>query len=232
MIPVLDDRLAAAARLCRPGQPVADIGCDHGKLTAYLACTGLYPKVIGVDLRPGPLSKAALTIKSARCEDWVDLRLGDGLSVLAPGEAGTIVLAGVSAQTAIGILSAAPWVLAPNGPRLVLVPATKHATLREWLYRSGFALAADEPVQAAGHWYAVIAADYTGKPLQPERITLERCLYGCTGEYPGGADYAALQRGRLQKLRLGLKDTDSLAQAIDAHLQAVKAAGLPCCLPR
>lgn len=229
MIPALDARLAAAARLCRPGTVVADIGCDHGKLTAYLACTGLYPKVIGADLRPGPLSKAAQTVQNAGCGGCVDLRLGDGLSVLAPGEAGTIVLAGLSAQTAIEILSAARWVFAPDGPRLVLVPATRHATLRAWLYRSGFALAADEPVQAAGHWYAVMAADYVGEP-QP--LTLERCLYGRTGEYPGGADYAALQRGRLQKLRRGLQDAEPLAQAIDAHLRAARAAGLPCTLPR
>ena len=50
----LDARLAAAAELCRPGLPVADVGCDHGKLTAALACSGLYPRVIGTDLRPGP----------------------------------------------------------------------------------------------------------------------------------------------------------------------------------
>ena len=57
MLPTLDARLTAAAELVRPGQPVADIGCDHGKLTAVLAASGRYPKVIGADLRPGPLSK-------------------------------------------------------------------------------------------------------------------------------------------------------------------------------
>ena len=49
MLPTLDARLAAAAELVRPGQPVADIGCDHGKLTAVLAASGRYPKVIGAE---------------------------------------------------------------------------------------------------------------------------------------------------------------------------------------
>lgn len=229
---MLDARLAAVARLCRPGLPVADIGCDHGKLAAYLACSGRYPLVIGADLRPGPLARAAQTVQSAGCGGRVQLRLGNGLSVLAPGEVGTIVLAGVSAQTTIEILSAAPWVPAPDGPRLVLAPATKHAALRAWLYRQGFALRADEPVRAAGRWYAVMAAEYTGEKQPPESLSLESCLYGRTGEYPGGADYAALQRGRLQKLRLGLAESDPLARRIDAHLQAAQAAGLPCALPR
>ena len=84
MLPTLDARLAAAAELVRPGEPVADIGCDHGKLTAVLAASGNYPKVIGADLRPGPLEKARVTC--APYGDKVQLRLGSGLSVLAPGE--------------------------------------------------------------------------------------------------------------------------------------------------
>lgn len=38
--PKLDERLQAAADLVRPCDTAADIGCDHGKLSAYLACTG------------------------------------------------------------------------------------------------------------------------------------------------------------------------------------------------
>ena len=81
MLPTLDARLTAAAELVRPGQPVADIGCDHGKLTAVLAASGKYPKVIGADLRPGPLAKARQTLENAGCLDRAELRLGDGLSV-------------------------------------------------------------------------------------------------------------------------------------------------------
>ena len=150
MLPTLDARLSAAAELVRPGEPVADIGCDHGKLTAVLAASGKYPKVIGADLRPGPLAKAEQTLEYAGCKDRAELRLGDGLSVLSTGEVSTIVLAGVSAQTTWEIIEKAPWVSAPGGPRLVMVPATRHSDLRRWLWEHGFSLAADRPVQAAG----------------------------------------------------------------------------------
>ena len=130
MLPTLDARLRAAAELVRPGEPVADIGCDHGKLTAVLAASWKYPKVIGADLRPGPLAKAEQTLEYAGCKDRAELRLGDGLSVLSPGEVSTIVLAGVSAQTTWEIIEKAPWVSAPGGPRLVMVPATRHSDLR------------------------------------------------------------------------------------------------------
>lgn len=216
MLPTLDARLAAAASLVLPGQAVADIGCDHGKLTAVLAASGRYPKVIGADLRPGPLAKARQTLQNAGCQDRAELRLGDGLSVLSPGEVGTVVLAGVSAQTAWQIVEAAPWVAQPGGPRLVLVPATRHASLRRWLWQHGFALVADLPVQAAGRWYAVMAAEYTGAVHTP---TLAECLFGRTGEHPGGAGYAAWQRAKLPRLRRGVPDGTPLAREMDALME-------------
>ena len=193
MLPTLDARLTAAAQLVRPGQPVADIGCDHGKLTAVLAASGRYPKVIGADLR-----------------------LGDGLSVLSAGEVGSIVLAGVSAQTTWEIIEKAPWVFAVGGPRLVMVPATRHSELRRWLWQHGFALVADRPVQAAGRWYAVMAAEYTGKVTEP---TFTQCLLGDTARWPEGAGYAAWQRAKLPRMRLGVPDGSPLAAEMDAILK-------------
>ena len=212
MLPTLDARLSAAAELVRPGEPVADIGCDHGKLTAVLAASGKYPKVIGADLRPGPLAKAEQTLEYAGCKDRAELRLGDGLSVLSPGEVSTIVLAGVSAQTTWEIIEKAPWVSAPGGPRLVMAPATRHSDLRRWLWEHGFAFAADRPVQAAGRWYAVMAAEYTGQVKTP---TFQECLFGLTGQWPEGEGYAAWQKAKLPRLRLGVPDGTELAKEMD-----------------
>ena len=212
MLPTLDARLSAAAELVRPGEPVADIGCDHGKLTAVLAASGRYPKVIGADLRPGPLAKAEQTLEYAGCKDRAELRLGDGLSVLSPGEVSTIVLAGVSAQTTWEIIEKAPWVSAPGGPRLVMVPATRHSDLRRWLWEHGFAFVADRPVQAAGRWYAVMAAEYTGQVKTP---TFQECLFGLTGQWPEGEGYAAWQKAKLPRLRLGVPDGTELAKEMD-----------------
>ena len=219
----LDARLAAAAALVRPGESVADIGCDHGKLTAFLAASGRFPHVIGADLRPGPLAKAQKTLAQAGLLEKVELRLGDGLSVLAPDEVGTVVIAGVSARTTAEILSAAPWIFTCDGPRLVLVPATKHAYLRAWLLQNGFALIRDIPIQTAGRWYAVMAAEYTGERCRPEQLSLAACLYGKTDAEPGANAYQALQRAKLAKLRLGLSEDDPLARAIDALLAQAEA---------
>ena len=172
--------------------------------------------MIGSDLRPGPLAKARQTVEAAHCQDRVELRLGDGLSVLSAGEVGTVVIAGVSAQTAWQMLEAAPWVFAPEGPRLVLIPATRHDELRRWLAEHGFRLVCDRPVEAAGRWYAVMAAEYDG---QRRTLTWAQALYGRTGEWPEAPGYAAKQREKLQKLRRGIPEGSPAAHEIDALLQ-------------
>ena len=122
------------------------------------------------------------------------------------------MLAGVSAQTTWEIIEKAPWVSAPGGPRLVMVPATRHSDLRRWLWEHGFSLAADRPVQAAGRWYAVMAAEYTGEVKTP---TFQECLFGLTGQWPEGEGYAAWQKAKLPRLRLGVPDGTELAKEMD-----------------
>ena len=199
--PRLDERLAAAAQLVRPGAAVADIGCDHGKLAIFLAVSGRARRVIAADLRPGPLATAAANCRRYGCEERVELRLGDGLSVLSPGEADTLVLAGVSAGTTIDILSAAPWVKTP-GMRLVCLPATKAPVLRRWLWEQGFDIEQERLALAAGRWYTVIGAAYTGQRRQP---TWEECLLGCWQGLPGAAGYAAQLAKKLEKVLRGLE---------------------------
>ncbi|MFR7460656.1 MAG: class I SAM-dependent methyltransferase [Subdoligranulum sp.] len=136
-VPHLDARLAAAAAYVRPGHIAADIGCDHGKLSAWLAGSGCCPLVFACDLREGPLQKARMT-----CAPWADkiqFRLGSGLSVLQPGEATEIIIAGMGAETVLEILDAAPWVRNEQY-NFVFVPATKHSVLRKGLAQRGFAL--------------------------------------------------------------------------------------------
>ena len=86
---------------------------------------------------------------------------------------------------------------------LVLVPATKHSILRRWLARRGFALRGETLCQAAGRWYAVMNAQYTGDAREPDGLY---CLTGLTQGQPGCADYYAVQNAKLKKYCLGLSD--------------------------
>lgn len=213
--PQLDARLAAAFAYVRPGHVAADIGCDHGKLSAALAGSGRCPLVLACDLRPDPLEKAR-----RRCAPYgekVQCRLGSGLSVVAPGEAEEIIIAGMGAETIIQILEAAPWVRDARY-NLVLVPATKHSILRRWLARQGFSLVGETLCQAAGRWYAVMNARYAATEHEPDGL---ECLCGRTEDQPGFAAYCAQQNGKLKKYRRGLPD-GAEAEAVDALIRQLE----------
>lgn len=214
-LPQLDARLSAAFAYVRPGHAAADIGCDHGKLSAALAGSGRCPLVLACDLRPDPLNKAR-----RRCAPYgerVQCRLGSGLSVVQPGEVDDIVIAGMGAETIMEILGAAPWVFDPRY-NLVLVPATKHSVLRRWLARRGFALVRETLCQAAGRWYAVMNARYAGTEHEPEGL---ECLCGKTEGQPGFGAYCAQQNIKLKKYRLGLAP-GAEADAVDGLIQELE----------
>lgn len=216
--PHLDERLLAAAYLVKEGCPAADIGCDHAKLSAWLVCTGHCPCVIACDLREGPLAKAAETLREYGCEDRVELRLGSGLEPLEPGEAKSFVMAGISAQTTIEILEAAPWVKTP-GLRLVCVPATKVWVLRRWMWEQGFSIVSDQPVQAAGRWYTALAAEYIGEKREP---TDRECAFGLAGPENFCADYRTHLIEKIQKLRLGAVGNPERQMRLDALLSELE----------
>ncbi|MBQ5755000.1 MAG: SAM-dependent methyltransferase [Oscillospiraceae bacterium] len=214
----LDARLRAAAQLVRRGHRAADIGCDHGKLSAALVCSGRCPFVVAADLRPGPLSVARANMEAAGCAGKVDLRLGNGLEVVRPGEAEDIIIAGMGAETICEILEAAPWVKDP-AVRLILVPATKHSILRRWLCRQGFELKEEKLARVGSRWYAVMAAEYTGKPFEPEG---RFCLLGLAQGLEGWQEYLKQQLVKLKKFSRGVEQDPALAGPVAALVEELE----------
>ena len=88
----LSKRLEVVASFVNDNSKVIDIGCDHGLLSIYLVNKYKNVKVI------------ATNIKKEKLENRIETRLGSGLDVVKAGEIDTIVIAGMGANTIVGIL--------------------------------------------------------------------------------------------------------------------------------
>ena len=153
----LGPRLRAIADLVPPDcRCLADIGTDHGYVPAALLLAGRVGRAVAADVGALPLDHARRTAARCGVEDRMDLRLGDGLSVLSPGEADVIVIAGMGGDTITEILAAAPW--SRDGPLLLLQPMSRAYELRRWLPEQGYAVRAETLVQDKGVLYPILSA--------------------------------------------------------------------------
>lgn len=154
----LDARLRAVAALVPTGCRVADIGADHAYLAMHLWQTGRLSGVIAADKNEGPCRSARRTLSAAGLTMDIPVRQGDGLLVLAPGEADVACIAGMGGALIIAILAAAPEVLRTLR-RLILQPMNDAPLLRRWLYEHHWHLAAETLAEADGRLYEILAAE-------------------------------------------------------------------------
>jgi len=148
----LSKRLAAIAEFVSKGDVIADVGTDHGYLPAWLIQNGICSAAIASDIRERPLHSAVQSADAAGVADRIDFRLCAGLEAYEKDDASCIVIAGMGAETIIGILSAAPWT---KGKKLILQPQTKHNLLRFWLSDNGYGISDARLVYDTGRIYIV-----------------------------------------------------------------------------
>ena len=171
----LDSRLQAAADLVIPGQPMADIGSDHGLLPAYLVSQEICPCAIATDLSAPSCEKTAALLKARQLETLVDVRQGNGLSVLSPEEAVTVVICGMGGMLMLEILTAAAPVLAST-KRLVLQPQKDIPAVRLWLAAHGWRIRQEKMIQERAFYYTLIAAEHGEMTLTNAEAEFGPCL--------------------------------------------------------
>ena len=212
---MLDKRLRCVAGLVRPGSVLADIGTDHAHLPVWLVKEGVCPRAVAADIRIGPAAAARRSVEAAGLEERIDVRVGDGLAPLCPGEADDIVIAGMGGETIASILGAAPWTK-DGRYRLILQPTTRHECLRRFLLTGGFDILSEQIVQEGRRRYLVLACAYTGAPP----VTEEAAYYIGRLPLPEASAYLLSQAARLRRQAQGLaRRADGAGEA--ARLEAI-----------
>lgn len=159
----LDDRLRCALDMLRGIGSVADIGCDHGKLTAALLLEGGCQRVIAGDVSADCLQKTREIVDRYGLQDRALVRLGDGLTILSPGECQGAAILGMGGELMIELMESSPDVTA-GMDRLVLQPMSGVNELRRWLYENRFHVIADKLATVGRRRYQVVCVQKRDKP--------------------------------------------------------------------
>lgn len=159
----LDERLRCAFDLLQGANIVADIGCDHGKLTAALLLDGGCDRVIAGDISPDCLNKTRKIVDRYGLQGRAEVRLGSGLSILAPGECDAAAILGMGGELMVELLQSSPAV-AERMERLVLQPMSGIEELRQWLYENSYRVKADRLIHVGSRWYQLLCVQKQESP--------------------------------------------------------------------
>ena len=147
-MPKLDVRLIAVTQQIRSNTHV-DIGSDHGGLLASTLGSGRVKYGIAIENKRQPFENSARALAGLPAE----VRFGDGLHVLQSGEADSLSICGIGAESMLRILTAFPDRVPDHA---VLQPNQKPELIRRWALNAGFHLV-DEQI-ARGHLpYAILS---------------------------------------------------------------------------
>ena len=170
----LSQRLSSVASMVTAGNCLADVGTDHGYVPIYLYERNIIPRAIAMDVNKGPLERAALHIAESGMKEAIETRLSDGLTALKPGEADSVVIAGMGGPLIIRILSAHPEVT-ESLKELILQPQSEISEVRIWLYEQGYEIVEEHMVFEDGKYYPMFKAV---KNPEAEKLTNLEYKYG------------------------------------------------------
>ena len=153
----LSKRLLMVTSLVKKGSVVADVGCDHAYISIYLVSHGIAMNTIALDINKGPLIKARENINTYGLSNKISVRLSDGLKKLEPGEASSIVIAGMGGALGVNILSEGSACV-DKAQELILQLQSELDKVRVYLHTIGFIIDKEVMCKEDGKFYTAIHA--------------------------------------------------------------------------
>lgn len=153
----LSRRLRMNASFVTPGNRLADVGTDHGYIPIALRLEGVIPSALAMDVNPGPLERAKEHIQQFHLETDIHTRLSDGVQSLCPGEADSVLIAGMGGALTVKILTEGEEVL-KTVQELILQPQSEIDKVRSYLLTHGYRITQEAMVYEEGKYYPAMKA--------------------------------------------------------------------------
>lgn len=154
----LSTRLMAVADQLIPNKKLADIGTDHAYLPCYAYQKGIIPAAVCSEINEGPFQSAKELITQEGLSSVIQLRRGDGLSVLQAYEVEQITIAGMGGGLITHILEEGKTKLL-GVERLILQPNVASQLVRKWLFLNGWKLIDEIILEEDGIIYEMLVAE-------------------------------------------------------------------------
>ena len=155
---------------------LADVGCDHAYVAIEAVRRGRAARALACDVRKGPLQQAAEHILCAGLAGKIETRLSDGLEQVAPGEADTVVVAGMGGPLMERILQGRLGDFA----HFVLSPQSEIPHFRRFLLAEGMQIDEETMLIEEGKYYVILNVSQRADAASADSmyVTEEDFLFG------------------------------------------------------
>ena len=201
----LSERMEAVTALLTPGNVLADVGTDHGYVPIALVERGQIPRAIAMDLREGPLAHARGNIAECGMSGLIETRLSDGVEALQPGEADSVVIAGMGGELVVHILQRGENVC-KSVKELILQPQSELQKVRTYLCEHGYHITEEDMVCEDGKYYPMMRV--IPKEEEVQVLSEVQALYGpvlLTKRHPVLQQFLKKEQKQLKSILAGLK---------------------------
>lgn len=154
----LSKRLEKVSTFITAGAVFADIGSDHAYLPCHVCLRDDKARAIAGEVNQGPFNSAIEAVTKNNLSDRIDVRLGDGLSVLQDDEVNLVVVAGMGGSLIKTILEEGKDRLR-SVKRIVTQPNVDERNLRKWFNENDYIITNEVIIEENGHIYEIIVAD-------------------------------------------------------------------------
>jgi predicted SAM-dependent methyltransferase len=209
---MLSYRLQCVAKCVEKSNLVADIGTDHGYIPIWLIKNNFCNKAIAADISKGSCDKAAKNINFNNLSDKIDVRCGNGLSVINNNceVVDCVVISGMGGLLMVDILKNFSGL--DNTKQLVLQPQKDLHKVREFVVNYGFTIKYETMIKDNNKFYTIISA-IKGKQ---ENLSKSELYFGkqiIKEKSPILKEYIAIEMNKLfnaiSNLKINLNDNNT-----------------------
>jgi tRNA (adenine22-N1)-methyltransferase len=168
----ISNRLACIAKMVDRCRSVVDVGTDHGYIPIYLIKNNICDQAVAGDINRGPVRKAEINVELNELTDKIHCRLGNGLTVVKPGEVQCAVIAGMGGnlirdiiETSLNTFKALDFA--------VLQPVQNPEILRKHIYETGYSIIDEELCFDENKYYEILKITYEEDPKVLDEIFYE-----------------------------------------------------------
>lgn len=208
------------ASFVTPGNRLADVGTDHGYIPIALVQEKIIPSALAMDVNPGPLERAKQHIRESHLESDIHTRLSDGVQSLQPGEADSVLIAGMGGALTVKILQEGREVLR-TVKELILQPQSEIDKVRRYLEQAGYKITKEDMVWEEGKYYQVMKAEAGEMHYDCENFYHYGKLFLESG-HPVLRKYLTQRRALCEQLLKKLDQEGRIEERTQARLQEIK----------